>query len=310
MDGVMLRNGAFYSLAVRHANGSIRVKRFPWRSLAGPFLQGIPFLRGFPILLETVLNGITALNRAATLSGREDNLSTPRMALSIFLAILVAAGLFIIAPHILSLGMQALGLGGDVSGVTFHLWDGLFKVLIFMVYVVLISFVPDIRRVFAYHGAEHKAVHAWENCVFVDRMGAAAMDRLHPRCGTTFVLFVVVISIFLQTLLVPLFLEHFTPATFMGRQLGSVLFKLGLIIPVSAIAYELICLAANVTPRFPAMLLQTPGLFLQYMTTREPAPAELDVALVALASAVDPDEAVSIATVPHDRLPSEMAARN
>ena len=129
-------------------------------------------------------------------------------------------------PHLLSIVMNWLGYGGDVEGLSFHIWDGLFKFLIFIGYIVGIAFMPDIRRVFCYHGAEHKTIHAYESGEPVTPEAAARFSRLHPRCGTTFLLFVMSIAILLHTVLVPLLLLVWTPESAVAKHAVTLLFKL------------------------------------------------------------------------------------
>lgn len=301
MEGVMMRNGDVYGLAVRQADGSIRAQCLPWFSLTRHTWLRKPFLRGFPILLETLVNGIKALNRSveAVAEGQDEELSGWHLALTLALALLMAVGLFVVAPHLLSLVMLWLHLGGDVEGLSFHLWDGFFKCCIFMAYIRLISYVPDIRRVFQYHGAEHKTIHAFEAGGEVSARAAAGMSRLHPRCGTTFLLFVICISIILHAVLVPLLLMLFTPQSAVAKHALTIAFKLLLMVPISALAYELIRYAARLPDGSWATMLRAPGLALQRLTTYEPDERQLDVAVVALREALGPEAGENIRTVPY-----------
>ena len=301
MEGVMMRNGDTYGLAVRRPDGVIRAQRLPWFSLTRHAWLKKPFVRGFPVLLETLVNGIQALNRSveAAAQGEEEELSGWHLALSLGLALVMAVALFVVAPHLLSLVMLWLHLGGDVEGLSFHLWDGFFKCCIFMGYIRLISYVPDIRRVFQYHGAEHKTIHAFESGGEVSAAGAARMSRLHPRCGTTFLLFVICISIILHAVLVPLLLMIYTPQSAVAKHALTIAFKLLLMVPISALAYELIRYAARMPDGFWATLLRAPGLALQRLTTYEPDEAQLDVAVVALREALGPDAGDNIRTAPY-----------
>jgi len=219
--------------------------------------------------------------------------------LATILALVMAVALFVVAPHLLSLVMLWLHLGGDVEGLSFHLWDGFFKCCIFMGYIRLISYVPDIRRVFQYHGAEHKTIHAFESGDEVSAASAARMSRLHPRCGTTFLLFVICISIILHAVLVPLLLMIYTPQSAIAKHALTIAFKLLLMVPISALAYELIRYAARMPDGFWATLLRAPGLALQRLTTYEPDEAQLDVAVVARREARGPDAGDNIRTAPY-----------
>jgi len=301
MEGVMMRNGDVYALAVRRADGGISARRYPWFSLTRrPWLKK-PFVRGFPVLLETLVNGIRALNRSveAVACGAEEEISGRQLAGTLALALLMAVFLFVAVPHMLSLGMLWLNMGGDVEGLSFHIWDGFFKCCIFMGYIKAISCVPDIRRVFQYHGAEHKTIHAYEAGGEVDVASARCRSRLHPRCGTTFLLFVITISIALHAVLVPLLLAICTPQAAVAKHALTVAFKLLLIVPISALAYELIRYAARLPEGFRASLLCAPGLALQRMTTAEPDDGQLEVALAALREALGVEEGAVVHTAPY-----------
>lgn len=288
MEGVMMRNADVYGLAVRGPDSEIVAESRPWRSFTRKSWLRLPFVRGFPTLLETMINGIWALNRSVEMcSGEEMPTSGWQICLSLVMALVMALGLFVVAPHLLSVGMLALGYGGDVEGLAFHLWDGFYKCAIFMGYIWLISFIPDIRRVFEYHGAEHKTIHAYEKLSFPGVEDAALMSRLHPRCGTTFLLFVICLSIILQALFVPLLLMLWTPENAVAKHVLTLVFKLLLVIPISAIAYELIRYAARLPRGLAASLIQAPGLALQRLTTREPDNGQLEVALAALSTATE-----------------------
>lgn len=287
MEGVMMRNGDVYALAVRTPDGSISVERRPWFSLTRGWLRK-PFLRGFPTLIETLVNGIKALNLSAERStaGTGEEIKGWQLVLTLAVSLFFAVGLFVVVPHLLSIVMNWLGYGGDVEGLSFHIWDGLFKFLIFIGYIVGIAFLPDIRRVFCYHGAEHKTIHAYESREPVTPEAAARFSRLHPRCGTTFLLFVMSIAILLHTVLVPLLLLLWTPGGAVAKHAVTLVFKLLLMIPISALSYELIRYAARLKNPFWGRILRAPGMFLQLLTTREPDRDQIAVAVAALAAAV------------------------
>jgi uncharacterized protein YqhQ len=213
-----------------------------------------------------------------------------QLVLTLLASLCLAVGLFVVTPHLLSLAMQHLGLGGGVEGLSFHLWDGLFKFLVFIAYIFLISLVPDIRRVFRYHGAEHKVIRAFEAEGEIDAARAARFSRLHPRCGTTFLLFVLSISIVLHAVLVPLLLFVRTPESALLKHAAIIAFKLLLMVPISALAYELIRYASTLDDSFFGTVLRAPGMLLQMLTTYEPDREQLEVALAALAEALG-DEA-------------------
>lgn len=306
MEGVMMRYTDMYSVAVRQEGGGIVAQRLPWRTLVKrPWLR-LPFIRGFPILLDSMINGIHALNLSARLCGEpeEENQSGWNVALSLFLAIVMAIALFVLAPHLLSLLMLFLHLGGDVDGLSFHLWDGFYKCAIFISYIWAISLVPGIRRVFEYHGAEHKTIHAWEKREVVSGERTCQMSRLHPRCGTTFLLFVICVSIIIQAILVPFFLMLWTPSGMAAKHALSLFYKLLLVIPISAVSYEILRYAARLPDGFWGKILRAPGLALQRLTTREPDSAQVEVAVVALAVALGQEGEDRIQPPRYSRLPA------
>ncbi|MBQ7738409.1 MAG: DUF1385 domain-containing protein [Desulfovibrionaceae bacterium] len=300
MDGVMMRNGDVYGLAVRRQDSTIVGCLRKWVSILNYPLLRLPFIRGFPVLLETLYNGIGALNQSATISTSDPNekLSSFQLVISMIVAVVMAAALFVVAPHFLSLVMHWLSIGADVEGLSFHLWDGFFKVSIFLGYLWLIARLPEIKAVLAYHGAEHKSIHAFEKADLVSAETASHMSRLHPRCGTTFLLFVITLSIIVHALAIPIVIYYIDTPVEIWKHLLTLLIKIFLIIPISAVSYELIRHAAKVTCGWQKVLWQTPGLILQKITTIEPNLSQLEVAVVALYLALDADDRQRVQAVP------------
>jgi len=292
MEGVMMRNGEVYGLAVRRQDNSIVACRRPWLSLFPKKCTKIPFVRGFPVLLETVYNGILALNRSVMLSEEEEckQLSRWQLLVSMIIALVMAVALFVVAPHLLSLFMHWLNVGADVDGISFHIWDGFYKVCIFLLYLWGISLMPEIRRVFCFHGAEHKTIHAFEKLHRVSAVSTMPMSRFHPRCGTTFLLFVILLSILLHAICVPFLVVLYVPATEFSKHIFTILCKIFLIIPISACSYEIIKASAKLKKGILSLFLQAPGLFLQRLTTEEPNLEQVEVAVVALHVALDEND--------------------
>lgn len=290
IEGVMMRSKNRLAIAVRKPDGEIVVELRPWFSLTDAAILRKPMLRGFPVLLETLVNGIKALNFSAMQAVEEDEscgeLTPWHLVMTMIVALGVALGLFVVLPHFLSVGMQWLGLSGDVETLSFNAWDGAFKMLMFVGYIGAISFVPDIRRVFQYHGAEHKVIWAFESGKEVTVAAARSNSRLHPRCGTSFLLFVLAVSILLYTALVPWLLTFYKPEVFLLKHLYIVAVKLLFMIPISCIAYELIRLAGKFSSNVLCRMLCWPGLVLQMMTTKEPDDSQIEVAMAALKCAV------------------------
>lgn len=287
----MMRSKDRLAIAVRKPDGQILVELRPWFTLTTSAIARKPFLRGFPVLLETLVNGIKALNFSAMQSAEDEDgeseLTPWHLVLTMIVALGVALGLFVVVPHILSAVMQWLGLSGDVESISFNAWDGLYKMVVFVGYIGLISLVPDIRRVFQYHGAEHKVIWSFESGETLTVANARSQSRLHPRCGTSFLLFVLAVSILLHTALVPLLLSIYKPQIFMLKHLYIVAAKLLFMIPVSCLAYEIIRFAGKFNTNFFCRMLCWPGLVLQMLTTQEPDDGQIEVAMAALKCAVD-----------------------
>lgn len=305
MEGVMMRNGARLSLAVRKPDQQIVSVTLPWFTLFKGAFARRPGVRGFPVLIETMVNGIKTLNLSAELAAEAEGtpLKPWQLALTLATAVGLALLLFVVLPHLFTIGLGALSIAGGVEGLSFHLWDGLLKFAMFIAYIAAISLAPDIRRVFEYHGAEHKSISAYEHGEDpLNAKAAAAYSRLHPRCGTTFLLFVLSISILLHALSVPLLMLVWTPDNAVIKHTVVIFFKLLLMIPISALAYETIRAAARMKNRTLGAILSGPGLMLQRLTTREPDQGQLEVALVALREAVGETAAARIETPSYERI--------
>lgn len=303
----MMRNGDRLSIAVRRPDGEIVAQNRPWFAFLNFSPLRRPFVRGFPILLETLVNGIKALNFSAEIAvaSEGEELKPWQLVLTMAVAVGFAVLLFVVLPHLVTIGMNILGLSSGLTGLSFHLWDGFFKAFIFVGYIVAISRLPDIRRVFEYHGAEHKVIWAYENHeseITVET--ASRQSRLHPRCGTTFMLFVMAISIILHALLVPLVLLFWQPGNVVVEHSGIVFFKLLLMAPISAVAYEAIRYAAKLSSGPLAFILRAPGMLLQKLTTREPDASQLEVAMVALYEALGSESAMPVRVPAYSHLES------
>lgn len=291
IEGVMMRSKKNLAIAVRRPDGEIVVEERPWFSMTPAFLNK-PFIRGCPLFLETMVNGIKALNYSATqaLDEEEDGeLTSFHLLLTLIVALGAALGLFVVLPHFFSVAMEWWGLSGDVDSFSFHIWDGAFKMVMFIGYILSISFVPDIKRVFQYHGAEHKVIWAYESGCDLTPGEARKFSRLHPRCGTAFLLFVLVVSILLFTIFVPLLVEIWAPQHFIVKHLYIVGLKLIMMAPISAIAYELIKAAGKNAGNGLCKFLCLPGMAMQLLTTKEPDEQQLEVAIAALNHAVQED---------------------
>jgi uncharacterized protein YqhQ len=279
IEGVMMRSITGYTVAVRQANGEIAFKRDKIEPITKkyPFLR-FPVLRGSVVLIQSLILGMRALNFSAAASSEneegEQELSNWAIATSMIMALGLGVLLFILAP----LGLTNLirhYLMPEMSNFTYNVIDGVFRAVFFFAYILSISFMDEIRRVFQYHGAEHKTVYTFEAHEALEVANAKPKSTLHPRCGTSFLLFVMAISIVVFSII---------PATapFIAK-FGA---RIVLIPLIAGLAYEVIRFSARHLDSPLCRALITPGLWLQRITTKEPDDKQLEIAIVALREAL------------------------
>lgn len=291
IEGVMMRAPNALAIAVRRPNGEVVVKEDVWRSFSQRFkFLKWPLIRGSVVLIETLINGLQALSFSANQAleeGKKEEKLTP-WAIGSVMALAFGVGIlfFIVLPHYLT-GMLGNVFGRDlgVESFWFHLVDGLIKILFLVSYIYAISLLKDIQRIFQYHGAEHKCIYAYEAGEELTVSNARKYSTLHPRCGTAFLLIVVVVSILLFSILFP-FLPRFPG---LGKSLTNLIYigiKLPLLLPIAGLAYEAIKLSGK-KPDHPVLrIFIAPGLWLQRLTTRPPTDDQIEIALRALQGAL------------------------
>ncbi|MBF0496743.1 MAG: DUF1385 domain-containing protein [Deltaproteobacteria bacterium] len=289
IEGVMMRAPKSLAVAVRKPNGEIAVKKEPWKSISEKwsFLK-LPFLRGTVVLLETLINGIQALTFSANQALEEEDISKEMTSWAIFISITSAMGLglllFLVLPHYLSgILLSSVGASSDVSSLSFHVVDGVIKVAFFIGYIWLISLWKDIRRVFEYHGAEHKSIYAYEAGEDLTVENARKYSTMHPRCGTSFIVIVIVLSIFIFSVTFP-FLPKTAGASKLIMNLIYIVVKIFLMFPIAGIAYEFIKLSGRNSQHPLIRITSRPGLWVQKLTTREPSDDQIEIAIKALST--------------------------
>jgi uncharacterized protein YqhQ len=278
-------------VAVRRPSGQIVVRERLFRSIAERFpLFKLPFLRGIVVLIETLSGGMDALSFSAEQADdREANAAGPdkpsrlATALTLGVALLFGVGLFVVLPHGLTWFVGRYFGGLALQSVGFHLVAGALKLAIFVGYLGVLSLMPDIRRVFMYHGAEHKVIATHEAGEPLDVEHARRHTTFHARCGTSFLLVVVVSAIVLFAVVFPLI-----PG--LGDGVGShalaIAIKIPLLLPIAGLAYEANRLAANHLDNPLVRLFVSPGFLMQRLTTSEPTDEMLEVALSSLKAAL------------------------
>jgi uncharacterized protein YqhQ len=280
----MMRSPQALAVAVRLPDGSVVLKDEPFTSLTAryPVLKK-PLLRGPVILIEALVTGVQALtfSAQAALEEEETQLGWGSLALTLGGAFVLAFLVFGFLPHYLSgLIGRLLGHPLTTADFSFHLIDGLIKLLFILLYIWGISLFQEIRRVFQYHGAEHKSICAYEARQPLDVEHARQHCTCHPRCGTSFILVVLLVSILIFTIFFP-FVPALTRTGFLNN-IMQVLVKVALMFPIAAVAYEIIRWGGKHQDSFLARILLWPGLFTQRLTALEPDDSMIEVALEAL----------------------------
>ena len=289
MEGIMMRKGSEYSVAVRKENGEIEVKKETYKGVGSKCkLFRLPFIRGIFSFVDSLVLGMKSLNYSASLfmeDGEEeepgrfekwlqekfgDKAEKVIMDLTMAISIILAMGIFMVFPTWVSTLMKPL-LG---NGIWMALFEGVLRIAIFIAYVGLISLMPDIKRTYMYHGAEHKCINCIEHGLPLTVENVMKSSKEHKRCGTSFLLIVMVISI--------LFFLVIRPETLWLRLVSRIL-----LIPVIAgVSFEFLRLAGN-SDNPVVNLLSKPGLMLQGLTTKEPDEKMAEVAICAVEAVFD-----------------------
>jgi len=289
IEGVMMRGPKLVATAVREPSGKISVKIDPVKSIGDtyPILKK-PMLRGV-VALESLVLGIKSLSYSAKMAGEEDEqLSDKELVGTILFALAMAVVLFVVIPTSAAKYLHA----ATTSPVLLNLMEGVLRLAIFMVYIYGISRMKDIKRVFQYHGAEHKTIHAYEAGVPLTVENVQKFSTLHPRCGTAFLLIVMIVSIFVFA--------------FLGwPDLWLRILSRVILLPVVAgVSYEIIRFAGRTKNPVVHMAI-LPGLWLQKITTNQPADEMVEVAIKSLEAVIATDpvpesaaaEAITIAAI-------------
>ena len=282
VEGVMMRGQKTMVTAVRRPDGGLVIDTQPLAAIYTGWMRQTPLLRGIIVLIEALVLGIKALFYSANVSLEEEDeeVSGGLVWVIVAVALVLAVALFFIAPLFLT---RLLNIG---SSLVFNLVDGFIRVAIFIAYLKLMSLLPDIRRVFAYHGAEHKVVNAYEAGVPLEVEAVRGYSTAHMRCGTSFLFVVLMISIIVFALIG------------LHSPWLMVLSRIVLIPVIAALGYEVIYFGARHTQNGLVRAALAPGLWLQALTTREPDDSQLEVALSALRGVVASDQMEEAAQAP------------
>lgn len=276
IEGVLMKNDDKIAIAVRKPNNKITVKKEKWRSSSKKLkFLGWPFIRGSVNLIEMMILGLKALNYSTneSMDEEEENISGKSMAITMVFALLIALAVFKLLP----LTVTRLLYNNQIvnNAVFFNLIDGLIRITLFILYILAISLMSDVKRLFQYHGAEHKTVHCYEAGKPITVKNVKKFTTLHPRCGTSFLFIVLIIAIIVFSVVridLPFWLLFF--------------YRIPLILPIAGIAYEILKITARFKENIFMKILITPGLWIQKITTREPDNKQIEVAIAAFKAVV------------------------
>jgi uncharacterized protein YqhQ len=271
IEGVMMRAPEAWAVAVRRPDGVIEAQSHDLPALTSRSKAAkVPFLRGIFVLIESLTLGFRALSWSAEKSGDEtEQISRTQVVWTMVAAVALAIGLFIVVPVLSAQFLK--GYLGD-SNFAFVVIDGLVRIGLVVGYIWLIGQTKEIQRVFQYHGAEHKTIHAYENGDPLDVVSIQRYSPRHPRCGTSFIIIVAMVAFFVFLLLAPLPL------------VWQIIARIVLIPVIAGISYEVLKAAAG---HQWLSWASRPGIWIQAITTKEPSDDQVEVAVTSLLAALD-----------------------
>ena len=279
MEGVMIRGRRYYSLAVRRLNGQVYTVSEPLSHIYTGPIRRVPVVRGVLVLIETLVLGFRALNRSANIAledqtGEQEEIPRWVMGVTMTVAFALAIGLFFLLPLFASRPLE----DAISSDPLVNFIEGLMRLVVLVAYIGAIGLLKDIKRIFAYHGAEHMAVHTYEAGLPLELENIRRFPTAHPRCGTAFLLTVAVVSVLVLA--------------FVGRSpLWWLILSRIVFIPVIAgLSYEIIRFGGAKSGNPFVRIITYPGLLLQSLTTRVPDDGQMEVAASAMKLAIDADE--------------------
>jgi hypothetical protein len=280
IEGVMIRGQKNMVTVVRKPDGEMVIDKQPLSTLYTGWMRSTPLIRGIIVLIESLVFGIQTLTYSANVAMGEESKKESGWWIWAVLAfsMVFAVALFFLAPLFLT-----KWIGIQTSSILFSLVEGIIRLAMFLIYLRLVSLMPDIKRVFAFHGAEHKAVNGYEAGAPLEPEAIKKYSKAHVRCGGSFLFVVLIIAIIVFSLV----------SFFIGKALWLIVLSRIVLVPViAALGYEFIHFGANHVDNIIIKILLAPGLWLQSMTTREPDDEQLKVGIMAMKTALEADQDV------------------
>ncbi len=278
IEGIMIRGPKHYVVAVRKKN-KILTKKARIKQRKGIFYK-LPIIRGFYNLVDMLVIGLKTLMWSADQAAKEEGekITKKEMTYTVLISFLIAILFFVALPYFLT---SIIGFKEESSPFLFNFIDGIIRILIFLAYILGISFLKDVKRLFQYHGAEHMTVHCYENNKKLTIENIKKFPTLHPRCGTSFIVIVLIISILVFSILPPIVLylfPGFANFNIILRKIILFFLRISLIPLIAGISYELLKLSDKFKDSFIMGIFIQPGLWLQKITTKKPNKRQIEVA--------------------------------
>ena len=285
IEGVMIRSPNYNVVSVRK-NKKIITKSDKIKQRKGRFYK-LPVVRGFYNLIDMLVMGMRSLMWSADQQlEKDEKISKKEMTLSFIFAMLFGVGIFIILPYIVT---NFIGYYEETKPLLFNLIDGIIRIVFFLLYIIIISRMKDIKILFRYHGAEHMSIHCYEKGKKLDVNNIKKFSTLHPRCGTAFIMIVLIVAILTFSIITPIILTIFPQLleinTFLRRVI-LFLIRISLLPLIAGLSYEFLKFSAKFEKNTIMKIFIYPGLLMQKVTTKKPNKNQIEVAMTAVKRAL------------------------
>ena len=285
IEGVMIRSPNYNVVSVRK-NKKIITKSDKIKQRKGRFYK-LPVVRGFYNLIDMLVMGMRSLMWSADQQlEKDEKISKKEMTLSFIFAMLFGVGIFIILPYIAT---NFIGYYEETKPLLFNLIDGIIRIVFFLLYIIIISRMKDIKILFRYHGAEHMSIHCYEKGKKLDVNNIKKFSTLHPRCGTAFIMIVLIVAILTFSIITPIILTIFPQLleinTFLRRVI-LFLIRISLLPLIAGLSYEFLKFSAKFEKNTIMKIFIYPGLLMQKVTTKKPNKNQIEVAMTAVKRAL------------------------
>lgn len=287
MEGVMILSPSCYAVSVRKPSKSIKTKVTRLKKANVKWKQ-LPFIRGSINLVRMLSIGMKALAWSANeiAEKEEEKISKKEMTLTIVASLFLAIGMFVLIPYILT---EWIGFREVEKPFLFNVIDGIIRIAFFVIYIWAISFMDDIKRMFQYHGAEHMAIHCYEHKQDLTVKNVSRFTTLHPRCGTAFILIVLIVAILVFSIIPSLVLWLFPGFAMLGfwaKKVILFMIRLSFLPIVAGVSYELLKASDKYKGNIILKAFSMPGLWLQKITTQPPKKDQIEVAIASVKAAL------------------------